>query len=210
MRRIPVGPFKGQVMEIDFASQSQYYLGLWERETYRYIVPAFAGAEWLIDAGSQQGEYVISMLRKPHVRRVWAFDPDPASNAQLRRNLAANGLAGDPRLSISETFMGAEASENCVAIDDLDVDRTARGLIKIDVEGAELDVLKGGQSTLSSANAVVLVETHSAELEIDCMQLLTAVGYDVTVVHNAWWRRIVSESRTLPHNRWLWATRRRA
>ena len=117
LRRLPFGPFRGQIMEIDFASQSQYFLGLWERETYPYITPAFEGAQWLVDAGSQQGEYVIAMLRKPQAERVWAFDPDPASNEKLRRNLAANGLEGDQRLSVSETFLGAKTSENCVAID---------------------------------------------------------------------------------------------
>ena len=51
-------------------------------------------------------------------------------------------------------------------------------LLKIDVEGAELDVLQGARDVLKGAKPLVLVEVHSDELEKECAQFLEGLGYD--------------------------------
>ena len=71
--------------------------------------------------------------------------------------------------------------------------------IKVDVDGGELDVLQSAESTLSQVPALI-VETHSAELERACGRLLVDHGLRVTVVSQ---RKLGTEMRPIPHNRWL-------
>jgi Methyltransferase FkbM domain len=50
-------------------------------------------------------------------------------------------------------------------------------VIKIDVEGAELRVLKGAKSILTQARPSVLLSVHSAELRDACLAYLDALRY---------------------------------
>ena len=57
---------------------------------------------------------------------------------------------------------------------------SAPDYIKIDVEGAELLVLKGAKSTLSNCSPKILLATHSHQIpnvHIDCCNFLASLGY---------------------------------
>jgi FkbM family methyltransferase len=55
--------------------------------------------------------------------------------------------------------------------------RPLPGLVKIDVEGAEMDVLEGGRRVLTQARPAILLSTHSRELRSRCHALLRDAGY---------------------------------
>jgi FkbM family methyltransferase len=55
-------------------------------------------------------------------------------------------------------------------------------LIKIDVEGAEIFVLRGAIDTLQQYKPKLFIEIHSRELARECNQLLTGIGYNVVVM----------------------------
>ena len=74
----------------------------------------------------------------------------------------------------------------------------------IDVDGAELGVLAGARRLLVDSRPHVILETHSAELEDGCAQLLIEAGYAPRVVTQ---RRILPQNRPAEHNRWLVADR---
>jgi hypothetical protein len=147
------------------------------------------------------------MLRSSAATKVFAFEPQLSETAALQRNAQMNGLAGDARLRVRNQFVGRADRQDVTSLDALDLDRRQRGFLKIDVDGAEMDVLLSGRRLLAEAPLDIMLETHSAELERDCRQLLAAAGFTCQVIPNAWWRIFVPELRPIAHNRWLWATK---
>jgi hypothetical protein len=200
-----LGLYRKLCLDLDFRSQTQLYLGLLERETHRYIRRIAGKCDWFIDVGAGHGELCLFFLKQPRRVGVVAIEPSPDEVATLRRNLALNGIADDD-VEIVTKFVGSGDTADTIMLDAVDVDRNARGFVKIDVEGAELNVLHGGSRLLRPELVDLLIETHSLEIERECMAWLAKSGYQTEVIHNAWWRRLVPEYRPIEHNRWLWAT----
>src|SRR6267142_3525869 len=89
---IPFGVFRGLVFNIDFRSQTQFYLGLWEFETHPCIRHALKRARWMIDAGAGHGE--LCVLFRRNACQVTAIEPDSIALAVLHANMSLNGLSG--------------------------------------------------------------------------------------------------------------------
>ncbi|MFN7976412.1 MAG: FkbM family methyltransferase [Acidobacteriota bacterium] len=123
--------------------------------------------------------------------RVIAIEPIPATRAVLEQNLAVNGVAGS--VSIAGAAIGAEAAGTvrlsvargmygmgsratppgtetfdveATTLDELCRDLARISMLKLDVEGAELDALRGAGRTLSRTRAVV-VECNENAREIE-------------------------------------------
>jgi hypothetical protein len=206
VRLVLFGLFKGLQFEINLRSQTQLYLGLWERETYSAIRRAAQSAEWFVDIGAGKGELCVFFARLQRIRRVIAIEPDDAETKTLRANLNYNGI-DLRRVEVLRKFVGTKKAADHIELDQLDISRAVRGLIKIDVDGFELDVLQSGNSLFSEGNVDVLVETHSFELEKSCIEWLQVRGFNSKIIKNAWWRSIIPEQRPISHNRWFFATR---
>jgi hypothetical protein len=86
-----------------------------------------------------------------------------------------------------------------VTLDGYAAEFQAPGFVKIDVEGGELDVLRGARRVLVDQRPSLIVETHSAELERLCGRFLVEHGYRPLVVK----QRSVWKERRLQNNRWL-------
>ncbi|QDT55714.1 hypothetical protein Pan44_37600 [Caulifigura coniformis] len=101
-------------------------------------------------------------------------------------------FTNDPVLTGSNTYVDSsffgpsveKVDVQCVSIDG----QIAKGapvpdVIKIDVEGAELDVLKGAVSTLKSHHPHLLLATHDAHvpgIDRQCAEFLKDLGYTLT------------------------------
>jgi predicted RNA methylase len=202
-----MGLFRGLILDLDLQHESQIYAGLAEAETHRYVRKAAHRCRWMIDVGAGQGELALYFAANSIAKEIFAIEPNASQLDILSRNLALNSQRGAERVAIVRKFAGVELSDNSVRLDDLPVLRTDRGFIKIDVDGHEVKVLQGAMDLLSTAPLDVLIETHSAELERDCISLLKAKGYAPKIIRNAWWRMLIPERRSIDHNRWLWAGR---
>jgi hypothetical protein len=202
-RRVKAGLFRGLTLQVDLSSQTQLYLGLFERELLRWFRKAGADIETAIDIGAGEGEYSLYFLSKTKASRVLAFEPTEDRRRIFKENLELNGLRNDSRLILSEHFVGSSAINSQVTLDSLLSLISPPSLIKMDIDGGELEVLQGAQALLNGGRSYWIVETHSIDLERDCIAQFQAANYRTVVVPNAWWRVFVPELRPIRHNRWL-------
>jgi hypothetical protein len=206
-RTIRAGLLKGLRMELDFAHHTQRWLGLDERELSRWFRELRAGVVTALDVGAHVGKYTLYFLAKTSARRVFAFEPDRQALAALQRNLALNGFASDSRLAVVDKYVGSYQSPTFVSLDSY-VERVACPcLVKVDIDGGEVELLRGAQQFLSLPDVRWIIETHAGHYETECARILEARGYRTSIVANAWWRCVLPELRPGPPNRWLIALR---
>jgi len=202
-RRIVTGPFRGLVMNLSLETQSQLYLGLWERETYAELRRLSRGIATAVDIGTAQGEYTLYFLVKTGAAKVYAFEPDASCLPLLEANLKLNGMGQSERLELSAKFVGASDTEQQIRLDSLAESLRTPVLIKVDVDGGEEQILRGAERLNTLSGVRWLIETHSPELEAGCLRILKAAGYQTRIIRNAWWRIFVPELRPGELNRWL-------
>lgn len=185
-----------------------------EVESYRAFARSIGPQEVVFDVGAHFGTYsMIAAWRGPAVRVV-AYEPSTLTRTYLARHLEWNGLAN--RVVVRDVCCGtAEGTvrfyehphrpeginglmadeglvETTVRCTTLDAEIEELGLVptflKIDVEGAELDVLGGAAGLLSRHAPRVLVSLHPRRLEsrgssvADAMAWLRARQYAPAVI----------------------------
>jgi predicted RNA methylase len=153
------------------------------------------------DVGSNNGYYALALTRLTGVGAV-AFEFAPEGLERIRRNLARNGALGQSvRLVEAYVTNVVDPDQRASTLDQLSEDlATPPDLLKIDVEGAELDVLRGAHRLLAQRRPHVVLETHGRDVEAGCVEVLRHHGYQPLVRDQRRWFR---EGRPNPHNRWL-------
>ena len=107
---------------------------------------------------------------------VAAFDCEPTCIRFMERNFQLNpALAGLLRPVEAEVGDGPEQT----SLDDYAYSEFGfvPDFIKIDVDGGELGALRSASRILAERRPALIVDTHSAELERACGQLLSEYGY---------------------------------
>ena len=200
MRTMPFGIPRGLRVEIDFRHNTRLYLGLYEIELNRWLRRFCTSGTACFDVGADIG-YDALVMAHLGASRVISFECVEESVARIRRSFDANpDLAR--RLGVRHARVGAATTHEAVALDDVAFadEGFVPDLIKIDVEGAEQDVLLGSHRIIADRMPHLIVETHSADLEERCSSLLVEAGYNPVVVKP---RRWVGDNRPAAHNRWL-------
>lgn len=202
---VPVwrGPARG-LRWIVGASTHGCWLGTYEAPNVRQVVRVLRPGQVFYDVGAHVGYYTLLAARLVGERgRVVAFEPVARNLALLRRHLRLNGLrnvevrpvavgsapgavgfAYDPR-EHSTGRLAATVGNLHVQVTTLDVTVEVDGaavpdLIKIDVEGAEYDVLVGAQRLLERHRPQLLLSTHGEALATRCREFLSARGYTLS------------------------------
>jgi hypothetical protein len=206
-RVIRTGLFSGIRVDLDFAHHTQLWLGLQERELAGWFRRFSAGISTAIDVGANEGLYTLYFLAKTSAQKVLAFEPEAENLFHLERNLALNQLASGPRLELVRKFVGATVGREFTSLDAFSAAITPPCLVKVDIDGGEVDLLRGAPMLLRAPSVRWIIEVHSVELEKQCLEILHAANYRTVVVPNAWWRVFLPELRPIAHNRWLVATR---
>ena len=177
--------------------------GSYEREQTRLFEAHVRPGQTVLDVGAHVGYYTLlaSSLVGPR-GAVWAFEPSPHNARFLRRHVRLNRCANvrveEGAVSSREgTAWFAPGSGSgtghlagsgrfqvrTVALDAWCAEREIRpDVVKIDVEGAEREVLEGARRVLETARPLLFLSTHGAEVHAACLELLRGVGYGFTPV----------------------------
>jgi FkbM family methyltransferase len=154
-------------------------------------------ARVVLDVGANIGVFSLAAAERFPDAAIYAFEPGPDAYSRLVRNLDLNGAANVTPVNLAVysncSIMGFSAegstSTGCVTgggvltvqtvtLDEFCLRNEIRrvGLIKINVEGAEVEVLRGAEKTLGITDWLV-AECHSSALADMVERLLFAHGF---------------------------------
>jgi len=178
---------EGIFMELDLTDRLQvgiHYLGEHESKESDFILSSLPPGGVFVDVGANIGWHTLKAAR--HLGdggKIYAFEPSPPNVVRLRRNLELNGItnvvveevalsdkeetvqmASSRTRSGNATMADREAPTQsfevtCIRLDDYARKHSLRGMdvVKIDVEGAELLVLRGMNGILRGPHPPVLL-----------------------------------------------------
>lgn len=145
-----------------------------------------------VQAGGNVGLWPLRMAKD--FDRVITFEPDDISRACLEANVAAcanvvvrgEALGGEPgRCSIEHASLGSHAviagtDHEVVMLDVFGLDDV--DLLQLDIEGYELEALKGAKHTIQRSLPVIQVELRDftaryGASDADVISFLTDLGY---------------------------------
>ena len=220
----------------DTVAREVCFTGCYEPQETQLAARVLGRGMTAVDVGANWGYFTLAAAHWVGASgRVIAFEPEPRLFAMLESNVARNGLrqVAARRMAVAATrgrvrlaayderegnwgtsHVSTDGALACdaVALDDqLDAERVATvDLVKIDVEGAEEDVLSGMRRGLESQRyRYVLLECHPDALAARGSSTAASVaplfdaGYRAwTIVHTPEVHRLAA-MRTLPLTRLL-------
>jgi hypothetical protein len=201
--QIKFGLAKGISMQIDPTCNTQRLYGLYEREIAREVRQYALKANTIVDVGVHDGYYTTAFSVLNPKAIVFACEPEQEFKQKCLKNLSLNRLSLNGRVSWIPKFIGLESQDNFISLDTLLKESQEPIFIKMDIDGGELEALHSGTEVLKNKTCLLIVETHSQELENECISYLTNLGYQCQIVPNAWWRIFIPELRPIEHNRWF-------
>ncbi len=198
-----------------------YCLGLYERPLVEWFMRTLTPEATMIDVGAYIGQYALLAARHVPNGHVIALEPHPESYQRLCQHVAANQVKnvttlqqaaskqpGQASFELNDTvfcsaLLPAEhASTKSIQVDVVTIDTLVHqaGLsridaIKIDVEGAAGQVLRGAHDTLATYHPRLIVEVsdQSAQTADDSpaaiFAFLHSLGYRLYILR---WRGITS------------------
>jgi hypothetical protein len=203
--QLKFGLLKNLNFNINPMHKSQRILGLDEVEIMHIIKITAQKVVNAIDIGANDGWYTTFFASLRNITKVIACEPDNNLHQSFWHNLDINENLKKKVILINK-FIGTQSNDDYISLDKLKNElEPGKTLIKIDVDGAELDVLESGKDLLISDATYLIIETHSEQLEIDCINFLNTLGYKCNIIKNGWYRILVPELRPIEHNRWLYA-----
>ncbi len=165
-----------------------FYTGLHEFGDMGFLLHFLRSQDLFVDVGANIGSFTVLASGVAQARSI-SIEPVPSTFARLTRNMDTNHLnglvtafcqaaganRGSIRFSIDRDSVNQAVQEDyqgkSMEVPVVPLDETLRGqapcLWKIDVEGFELEVLRGASSSLDESNLrAVLLEGDSPEIEI--------------------------------------------
>lgn len=196
----------------EFNAELTGYLEIFQDKIYEQVEAFVPQEGWTVfDVGANLGMFSIRQSsRIGRTGHIYAFEPNQEVASRLQRNLSLNkvenatmleGAVGErtetrffevnPRSGCGGKLkqQGTESKCDKVAVktfslDDFCNERTVDriDLLKVDVEGAEVEVLSGGAKALQLTERIML-EYHSPKLKAQTTDILTNSGFDMVHDH---------------------------
>ena len=157
-----------------------------------------------LDIGANIGACSLAWYRRNPNTKIFAFEPHPETFARLKRNVDLNSLTGnivavhaaigsglgmiDIGMSDTDSMAivgGRKEYSNIVEVPCLTIDHFLNennvseiDICKIDVEGFEIEVLRGMSTSLSKVNKLV-IEYHSLSIKKDLIENFLSSQFNI-------------------------------
>ena len=200
--RIKAGPLKGYRWIA--SSGVKFIRGTYEPEKTEAIQRITREGDIALDVGAHVGYFSVLLSKcVGETGHVFSFEPRGINRAFLKRHLDVNGCTNVTVLNAAvgdrsgnallETRTGT-GTGRLSATGDLPVPLTSidefcsrnhiapPSFIKIDIEGGEVDALKGAANTIRMFKPRIVLATHGDQLDADCNRWLGDAGYVATDV----------------------------
>jgi FkbM family methyltransferase len=201
------GEGAGLLLSLDARFGALYAAGFYETAMLANLMPHLRAGDVMYDVGAHIGyvSLVAARIVGPS-GRVFAFEADPENAARIAGHAEMNALpqvelipaavwsecrtlsfhrasASSSRNTgaIADSEDGDSSNGN-IAVEAVTLDRFAKdhrppAVVKIDVEGAEVEVLKGAEEVFRTSKPTLVCEVHHSRAAQGVAAWLTTMGY---------------------------------
>lgn len=167
-----------------------------DREYTKFVEFLPQRNETIVDVGAETGDYTILCSKFYNASRVLSLEPNRSSYEILIQNIDLNkchnvsafmvGLSSNE--SQQKVFYNGDSiiwrtsgGNQMLAVKSLDsFNLSSLGLLKIDVEGNEIQVIKGAIETIKRFRPRIIIETHSKVLKEAVVGLMIGLDYKIS------------------------------
>ena len=201
--RVLAGPLRGTYLTTPALTRLSFCLGTYQRGVVSLMKRHVARGMTAYDLGAHMGYFTLVLAKLVgESGRVFAFEPDPRNLRALRNNLEGNlkavtvtpaavadrssevtfatfGFSSVSHIADSRTPADAvRITVRALTLDDFVYrdGNPAPNFIKVDVEGAEVRVIRGAERVLREARPVVVVEAWRSHWD-EVAALMQGLGY---------------------------------
>jgi FkbM family methyltransferase len=186
------------------SSTNGCWLGTYERHMQRLFREHIRPGATVFDVGANAGFFTLLASKLAgDSGRVYAFEPLPRNLEFLERHIRLNELAnahvaalaiaatsGEAHFRIAQhASMGGLSEEGdlrvvTASLDDLIATgpATRPDFIKMDIEGAESDALRGAKELLSGGPLTIALSTHGWQQHETCWAMLADAGFKLDLL----------------------------
>ena len=189
--------------------KSIYLNGVYEEKSTCFLSSQIKNGMTILDIGADIGYYTLLFAKNVGSKgKVYSFEPIPRAKWYLDRNILMNGLNNvrtfnfalfdkSGQVCLENPFVKSKInpSKEKLSRNDIIVEmkmfdkwKLKEGIdnvdfVKLDVEGAELNVLRGMKNTLKKQHPKLLIEIHTHQLKdfgffpSDIIEFLSELGY---------------------------------
>jgi len=200
--KIQDGPLRGhRWIRFMHTYNDQYVSGAYEADMQHALVRHLRPGMVFYDVGANAGFFtLLGACLVGNAGHVVSFEPHPTTARLLKKQVSANGIENvsvvkaavtkhvgvaqfsDDRPSVMNSLVAPGQSERMVEVKTTTLDWEAKrypppDLIKIDVEGAEIDVLQGAVELIKRNRPILLVEIHSHAIALQYDEIIADLGY---------------------------------
>lgn len=188
-----------------FIGKSISHYGEWSQIEVEFFKTVLSPKDNVIEVGSNIGSHTLSISKFVNAGNVFAFEPQEIIYQNLCANLSLNSLTncfcfktaltekkGEELYFLNLDFskpqnFGAhkiirEKLDNSIksnvdTLDNIFPDLLNLRLLKIDVEGMELNVIKGGEKLIRRTSPIIYLENDRVENSKDLIDFISSLDY---------------------------------
>jgi hypothetical protein len=182
--RVLRGPFRGARVVMNRRESLRKIFGLYEHELNGWLNEALQRVTRVLDVGANDGYFCFgcaaAFRRLGTNASIIAFEPQDMHARTLRESVKSQDRQDVP-IEIVQTLVGRQIADGMTTLDAVAAVDKEHTLIKIDVEGAEVDVVAGAQSWMHTTNLFV-IEVHREEYLETLKEMFAAHGHELRQV----------------------------